>query len=275
VIDLRGSDPRPLPDGLAIPAEDWHQTPTSVRSQFLALLKRVAALEARVHRDSSHSSRPPSTDAPANKHQRRMQAAERRKPGAQPGHPAHQQVRLEPTSSVSLLPDACACGHREFAEVTLSHTHQVIELPGMRPEVTHWMLYQGPCLACGTRCKASLPAEYARGYGPRLTGCMGAMAGIVGASRSAVQDLCASGFSIALRKGALQNMVDRVSEAIGPHDTASGEVARTSWVNDVDETSWLLPGDRQWLWGMATPAVAYFQLHPHRSTAACTQLMHD
>jgi len=29
----------------------------------------------------------------------------------------------------------------------------------MRPEVTHWMLYQGPCLACGTRCKASLPAE--------------------------------------------------------------------------------------------------------------------
>ena len=39
--DLRGSDPIPLPDGLAIPAEDWHQTPTSVRSQFLSLLKRV------------------------------------------------------------------------------------------------------------------------------------------------------------------------------------------------------------------------------------------
>jgi transposase len=101
------------------------------------------------------------------------------------------------------------------------------------------------------------------------------MAGRVGASRSAVPDLCASVFSIALSKGAIQNMVDRVSEAIGPHDTASGEVARTSWVHDVDETSWLLHGDRQWLWGMATPAVAYCQLHPHRSTAAFTQLMHD
>jgi transposase len=48
-----------------------------VRSQFLSLLKRVEALEARVNRDSSNSSRPPSTDAPAKKRQRRMQAAER------------------------------------------------------------------------------------------------------------------------------------------------------------------------------------------------------
>jgi transposase len=184
-------------------------------------------------------------------------------------------VLLEPTSSVSLLPDACACGHREFAEVTLSHTHQVIELPVIRPEVTHWMLYQGQCLACGTLCKASLPAEYASGYGPRLTGFIGEMAGIVGASRSAVQDLCASVFSIALSQGAIQNMVDRVSEAIGPHYTAIGEVARTSLVNYIDETSWLLHGDRQWLWVMANPAVAYFQIHPHRSTAAFTQLMHD
>jgi hypothetical protein len=40
---------------------------------------------------------------------------------------------------------------------------------------------------------------------------------MVGASRSAVQDLCASVFSIPLRKGAIQKMVERVSEAIAPH----------------------------------------------------------
>ena len=61
--DLRGSEPMPLPDGRAIPAEDWHQTPTSVRSHFLSLLKRVETLEARVNRDSSNSSRPPTTAA--------------------------------------------------------------------------------------------------------------------------------------------------------------------------------------------------------------------
>ena len=116
-------DPVPLPDGLGIPAEDWHQTPTSVRHHFLSRLNRVETLETRLHQDSSNSSRPPSTDSPSKKRARRTPAAEHRKPGAKPGHP---QVLLEPTASVSLLPDACACGHRGFAEVTLSHTHQII-----------------------------------------------------------------------------------------------------------------------------------------------------
>ena len=31
-------------------------------------------------------------------------------------------------------------------------------------------------------------------------------------------------------------------------------------VNYIDETSWLLHGDRQWLWVMANPEVAYFQI---------------
>jgi transposase len=104
---------------------------------------------------------------------------------------------------------------------------------------------------------------------------VGEIAGMVGASRSAVQDLCASVFSIALSKGAIQNMVDRVSEAIGPHHTAIGKVARTALVNYIDETSWLLHGDRQWLWVMANPAVAYFQIHPTRSKAAFVQLIGD
>jgi transposase len=75
-------DAVPLPDGLGIPAEDWQQTPTSVRHHFLALLKRVETLEARFHQDSSNSSRPPSTDAPSKKRARRKPATERRKPVA-------------------------------------------------------------------------------------------------------------------------------------------------------------------------------------------------
>jgi transposase len=58
----------------------------------------------------------------------------------QDGWPCHPQVLWEPTSSVSLLPDACTCGHGEFSEVTVYHTHQVIALPVIRPAVTHWIL---------------------------------------------------------------------------------------------------------------------------------------
>jgi transposase len=98
---------------------------------------------------------------------------------------------------------------------------------------------------------------------------------MVGASRSAVQDLCASVFSLVLSKGAIQKRVERVSEAIVPHYTAIGEVARTSLVNSIDETSWLMHGDRNWLWVMANAAGAYLQIHTRRSKAALTQLIDD
>jgi transposase len=155
VSDLLLLDPAPLPEGLGIPVEDWHQTPTSVRHQFLALLKQVDSLPARLHRASSNSSRPPSTDALSPKRQRWTKAAERRKPGAKPGHPGHQQMLLEPTATVALFPATCTCGHPRLSDLVPSHTHQVIELLVIRPEVTHWLLHQGRCLSCGALGKAA------------------------------------------------------------------------------------------------------------------------
>jgi hypothetical protein len=87
------------------------------------------------------------------------------------------------------------------------------------------------------------------------------MAGIVRASRSAVQALCASVFGIPLSKWAIQKLVDRVVAAIMPHYDDMGAVARSSRVNPIDETSWGTHGDRHWLWGMANPLVADLKIY--------------
>ena len=47
-------DPMSLPEGLGIPAEDWHQTPRSIWFVALTLLKRLEALAARVNQNSSN-----------------------------------------------------------------------------------------------------------------------------------------------------------------------------------------------------------------------------
>jgi transposase len=265
----------PLPQGLGIPMSDWQRTPTTVRDEFLSLLKRVDALEARLNRDSSNSSCPPSTDSAAKKRDRRMKPTERRKPGAKPGHPGHQQILLEPTSTISLFPERCDCGYSEVTNLTAYQTHQVIELPVIRPEVTHWRLHQGQCGSCGKTRKASLPSDQTTGYGLRLTAFVGEMSGIVSVSRSAVQDLCASVFSIPLSKGAIQKMINRVSQALVPHYEAIGRVARAALVNHLDETSWFTQGVRHWLWVMTNPLVAYYQIHRTRSQAAFEQLIAD
>jgi hypothetical protein len=119
-------DPTPLPDGLGLAVEDGHQTPTRGRHDGLALLTRVETCDARVHQDASPSSRPPATASPAQQRARRTHAAERRKPGAQPGHPGHPQALWAPTAAVSGLPAPCAWGHRGVAEVPLEHTPPVL-----------------------------------------------------------------------------------------------------------------------------------------------------
>ena len=73
-------EPASLPDGLCIPTTDWPQILRSVRGVIGPLLQRLQALERRLHQDSSHSSRPPSTGAPSHKRQCRTQAVDRRKP---------------------------------------------------------------------------------------------------------------------------------------------------------------------------------------------------
>ena len=109
------------PPTLGIPESDWQRTPTTVQDEFLALLKRVDALESRLNRDSSNSSRPPSRDSSAKKRERRVNPTERRKPGAKPGHPGHRQALLEPTLTVSRFPVPCSCGHVGMTNLTVYH----------------------------------------------------------------------------------------------------------------------------------------------------------
>ena len=182
--------PPPLPEGRGISAAAWHQTPLRVRLGGLTLLKRLAALEARLPHDASNSRRPPSPEAPATKRQRRRPGAERRKPGANPGHRGHPPVLLAPTAPIALFPDACPCGPRRLADLTRDHPHQVIALPGIQPEVMPWLLSQGRCLSCGTLGTVTGPSDQGSGAGPRRTGVGGEMAGMVGASRSAGPALC-------------------------------------------------------------------------------------
>jgi transposase len=59
-------------------------------------------------------------------------------------------------------------------------------------EVTHWVLHQGRCTACGCWQKAQVPDEQITGYGPRLSALIGELAGTYGNGHRMGQTFCAS-----------------------------------------------------------------------------------
>ena len=164
--------------------QDWEQTPPAVQAYLRTvrdalgqLQDRVETLEARLKQNSTTSSQPPAADSPSKKPRRRTPSTTPRKAGGKPGHPGHRQALLPPTTIQALRPERCACGNTTFALTTPYHTHQVLELPPIAMEVTHWVLHQGWCPDCGRWSTAQVPAEHATGYGPRFSAVMGELAG--------------------------------------------------------------------------------------------------
>src|SRR5262245_62127870 len=204
--------------------QDWAQTPPAVQASLHTvhdalgrLQERVDTLEARLTQNSTTSSQPPSSDSPYKKPRQRPNATTRRKAGGKPGHPGHRQVLLAPTTVHEVRPERCACGNTTLALLRPYYTHQVLELPPIAIEVTHWVLHQGWCRACGRWSKAQVPAAHATGYGPRFSALMGELAGTYGNGRRIVQMFCASVLQVPVSLGAIQKVLDRVTQAIDPY----------------------------------------------------------
>jgi transposase len=262
--------------------QDWMQTPLAVQAYVRALHDEVAqlhdrveTLEARLQQNSTTSSRPPSSDSPYKKPRQRPPTSPPRKAGGQPGHPGHRQELLPPTTVYELKPVRCACSHTTFSLTKSFYTHQVIELPPIAMEVTHFVLHQSWCAHCGNWTQAQVPAEHASGYGPRFSALMGELAGTYGNGRRMVQTFCASVLQVPISLGAIQKVLDRVAQAIEPHYSAIATQARHALVNYIDETPWYCLHTLEWLWVMASEQVAFYMIHPRRSKEAFAALIDD
>jgi transposase len=264
------------------PLQDWEQTPLAVQAYVRTLhdkveqlQDRVETLQARLTQNSTTSSKPPSSDAPFKKPRRRTTSTTPRKAGGKPGHQGHRQGLLAPTRVVEVRPGPCVCGHTTFAGTSPFYTHQVIELPPIAMEVTHWVLHQGWCQVCGRWSQAHVPAEQASGYGPRFSALMGELAGTYGNGRRMVQSFCASVLGVPISLGAIQKVLDRVTQAIDPYYAVIARHARQAPVNYIDETPWYCLNALEWLWVMASEQVAFYMIHPRRSKEAFAALIDD
>jgi transposase len=267
---------------------DWALTPPGVKryiqyleqaisglgSKINTLENRTEKLETKVNKNSQNSSKPPSSDNPFKKQKKKLKKRKRKK-GGQKGHQGHQQTMLEPTDTKPIIPDCCSCGNRHFdvKKMTPFYTHQRIELPEIKMDVTHYVLHQCQCDKCGKIVKAQLSKEYQPGYGPRLSALVAELSGIEGSSRQTVQNFCQSVLGFHISTGAVQNIIDRVSASLNSAYDRIGEVARTQYVNHIDETSWWEAGVLKWLWTMVNKKVAFYMIHNHRDKKAFLQLV--
>ena len=260
------SDKPPIPDAL------WATIPPDAQAAILALVhsleQRIAALEARVNRNSSNSSRPPSTEPIHIKRQPPRPTSKKRR-GGQPGHERHTRELVPPeqlAGVVEIKPLACTgCGHPLDGQDTEPFRHQVAELPEIRPEVIEYRLHRLTCPGCGATTRAKLPADVPRGaFGPRLQAWAGLLSGAYRLSKRQVRRLFADLLGLSISTGMIAKLQRQAGEVLaGPMAEIVAAVRRAGAVH-VDETGWREAGRKAWLWVGATARATAFGVHRSR-----------
>jgi transposase len=251
----------------------------ALEAEVVKLSAVVEELRARLDKNSSNSSKPPSSDLPETTRRSNWKPSGR-KPGGQPGHPGHHRALVEDPDNVNdVFPDVCAhCGGELVPDDEVAGDqpvrHQVVEIPRPRPTVAEQRLHRCRCRNCGQTTRAKLPKGVPpSGYGPGAMATVAMLSGRFRLTRREVSRAMADLFAVSISVGSVQKVNENVSDiAAGPVDEIAKVVHGAKAVN-ADETSYPHRAKKAWLWVASCPTATIFKLHRRRNAAGLANII--
>jgi transposase len=249
----------------------------ATRAELTSARAEIVALKEKLGVSSNNSSKPPSSDGPTARNERKKKAPSGRKPGGQPGH--ERSIRpLVPLEEVAKMvtckPARCGkCALPLHGEDPDPIRHQVFELPKVEPVVDEYQLHALRC-RCGHVTRADLPPGVpTRAFGPGVDAAVALLLTVYRMSRRMVPEFLQSFYGLTMAPGSVVKCQQAVSKAIAkPVEDAHAHV-KTSGVKYCDETSWREARQRAWLWTVVTSTVTVFIIHARRTADAAKQAL--
>jgi transposase len=242
------------------------------QADLIATLQaRVAELERRLGKDSSNSSKPPSSDG-LRKPSRAVRHAEDRRPGKQPGAPGAHLAQVEEPDEVAWhVPDRCGgCGAElTDASVVGVEARQVFDLPLLGLRVTEHRAERRRC-ACGRTTAGRFPthARAAACYGPgvRALVCYLCVHQHLPVDRAA--QLLADVLAVPMATGTLAAVVAEGARGLGGFAQVVREGLAAAPVAHFDETGARVAGRLHWVHSASTSLLSLLTVHAKRGKVA-------
>ena len=253
-------------------AEELLAENAQLKAALAAALARIAELEQLVAklleekgRNSSNSNKPPSSDAPTTRAERRAKNKDKsgRKRGGQPGHEGSQRA-LVPTEEVDDVVDhfPVEC---ENCWAALSKTpnasaqrYQTTELPPTKLVIMEHRVHSVTCACCGHRTTAAF--EIPPTFGPRLWSVIALLTGVFHLSRRGAVTLLSDVVGVEISLGSVSAVEKRVSDAVKPAVEEAWRRVEQSTVKHTDGTTWYQGGAMRSLWTIASTVATVFKI---------------
>jgi transposase len=234
------------------------------------LIELVLRLQ-RPEKTSRTSSKPPSTD--------RKEQRERSKPGgAKPGHEGHSRIISDtPDEVVDHRTDHCSCCGAALTADLPAETvslHEQVELPEVKPLITHHRRLSVRCPTCGTRIDAPVP-EAARGtpFGPRLHAVATYLKTFQALSYERLQAALSDLFGLTLSQGGLMNLLRRAQGRFAEGHASAVSSLRRAEVVASDETGVRIEGSNAYHWVFRSPEAVVHHASPTRAASVIREMM--
>lgn len=253
-----------------------------LQQQLRELHAKVRGLEeqlAAARKNSSTSSKPPSSDIVKAPRAEAGPGAGPRTAGGQPGHPLHQRTPFAPENiqeffdhRVEVCPD---CGQRlqptGFAPLIV----QQVDLREVPLHLEEHRQHESYCPCCEKVYRGVLPGAVQKGglLGPKLTALVAFLKGACHASYSTVRKFLRDVVGLTVSRGYLAKVVAKVSAALQrPYEELLERLPDEAWLN-VDETGHKNRKDRFWTWCFRADLYTLFKIAPTRSADVLLEVL--